>query len=120
MAILSSGIRRPGSPDDRTVQGDDVSPTKPDRGTPHYEELTRLRRIEGQVRGLQRMIQEDRYCIDILTQIRSVLGALSRVSDAVLERHIRHCVAGALASGTEEERNERLREVVSVLSKARR
>ena len=97
-----------------------MSPTKPERGTPHYEELTRLRRIEGQVRGLQRMIEDDRYCVDILTQIRSELGALARVSDSVLERHIRHCVAGAIASGSEEERNERLREVISVLSSAKR
>lgn len=93
---------------------------KPERGTAHYDEITRLRRIEGQVRGLQRMIHEERYCIDILTQVRSVLGALERVSDSVLQRHMRHCVAKAFASGSAEEKDERLREVISVLNRARR
>jgi DNA-binding FrmR family transcriptional regulator len=93
---------------------------KPERGTPHHDELTRLRRIEGQVRGLQRMIEEDRYCIDILTQIRSVIGALERVSSSVLERHLHHCVAHALDAGSEAEKSARLEEVISVIRKARR
>jgi len=93
---------------------------KPAHGTPHHDELTRLRRIEGQVRGLQRMIEEDRYCIDILTQIRSVIGALESVSSSVLERHLHHCVAHALDSGSEAEKAARLEEVVAVIRKARR
>ena len=97
-----------------------MSAAKPDHGTPHHGELNRLRRIEGQVRGLQRMIEEDRYCIDILTQIRSVRAALARVSDSVLERHLHHCVAHAFASGAEADRAEKLREVLSVIEKARR
>jgi DNA-binding FrmR family transcriptional regulator len=64
------------------------------------EALTkRLHRIEGQVRGLERMIDEDRYCIDILTQIAAVKTALEQVATKLLEDHVNHCVAGALASG---------------------
>lgn len=91
----------------------------PPRGTPHHEEITRLRRIEGQVRGLQRMIREDRYCIDILTQVRSVQAALRRVSDSVLERHLRHCVADAIRSADADEREEKLHEVLQVIERAR-
>lgn len=97
-----------------------MTAARPEHGTPHHDELTRLRRIEGQVRGLQRMIEEDRYCIDILTQIRSVRAALGRVSDSVLHRHLHHCVAYALASGTAAEREEKLQEVLSVVETARR
>lgn len=61
--------------------------------------LKRLRRIEGQVRGLQRMVEEDKYCIDILTQISAVNRALESVALGLLEQHIGHCVAGAIAEG---------------------
>jgi DNA-binding FrmR family transcriptional regulator len=61
--------------------------------------LKRLRRIEGQVRGLERMVEEERYCIDILTQIAAVSTALESVSVKLLDDHVRHCVADALASG---------------------
>jgi DNA-binding FrmR family transcriptional regulator len=60
---------------------------------------TRLRRIEGQVRGLQRMVDEDVYCIDILTQISAANSALKKVALALLDDHIKHCVAEGLASG---------------------
>ena len=62
--------------------------------------LKRLRRIEGQVRGLQRMVEEDEYCIDILTQISAVTRALQGVALGLLEDHVHHCVADALASGS--------------------
>ena len=61
--------------------------------------LTGLRRIEGQVRGLSRMVEEDRYCIDVLTQVAAVKAALERVSLILLEDHIGHCVADAIESG---------------------
>ena len=61
----------------------------------------RLRRIEGQVRGLQRMVEEDRYCADILTQISSVQEALRSVSRELMRNHLKHCAAGAIASGPE-------------------
>ncbi|HHX86482.1 MAG TPA: metal-sensitive transcriptional regulator [Actinomycetales bacterium] len=63
------------------------------------DHLKRLRRIEGQARGLQRMIEEDKYCIDILTQISAMTRALQSVSLALLEEHLGHCVAGAIEHG---------------------
>lgn len=61
--------------------------------------LGRLRRIEGQVRGLQRMVEEDRYCIDVLTQVSSATRALQGVATAMLDAHLRHCVRDAIADG---------------------
>lgn len=63
------------------------------------DHLARLRRIEGQVRGLQRMIEEDKYCIDILTQIASATKALQSVAVKLLDEHLHHCVAEAVAAG---------------------
>src|SRR4051812_8453731 len=68
--------------------------------TPHKDQLLkRLARIEGQVRGIAKMIDEDRYCIDVLTQLGAVDTALEAVALKVLDDHVQHCVAGALASG---------------------
>ena len=68
----------------------------------HKEALVnRMRRIEGQTRGIEKMITDDRYCIDILTQIAAVTTALESVATKILEDHVNHCVAGALASGDE-------------------
>ena len=61
--------------------------------------LTRLRRIEGQVRGLQKMVEDDKYCIDILTQVAAATKALQSVALGLLEEHLSHCVAGAIAEG---------------------
>jgi CsoR family transcriptional regulator, copper-sensing transcriptional repressor len=61
--------------------------------------IRRLRRIEGQVRGLQRMVEEDQYCIDILTQVSAATRALQSVAIGLLEEHLGHCVAGAMAEG---------------------
>jgi CsoR family transcriptional regulator, copper-sensing transcriptional repressor len=63
--------------------------------------LKRLRRIEGQIRGLQRMVEDDKYCIDILTQVAAATKALQAVALGLLEEHLRHCVAGAIAEGGE-------------------
>ena len=84
--------------------------------------VNRLRRIEGQVRGLEKMVEEDRYCIDVLTQVGAVLTALESVGLKVLEDHTRHCVAGAIASGDEAEAHamgEELIAAVERFSKAR-
>ena len=62
----------------------------------------RLHRIEGQVRGIERMVDEDRYCIDILTQIAAINTALEALAFKILDEHVRHCVAGALSSGDEQ------------------
>ncbi|HEY6495389.1 MAG TPA: metal-sensitive transcriptional regulator [Trebonia sp.] len=64
--------------------------------------VTRLRRVEGQVRGLQRMVAEDSYCIDILTQVAAATRALQSVAIGLLEEHIRHCVSQAVAEGGED------------------
>ena len=61
--------------------------------------LKRLRRIEGQVRGLQKMVEDDRYCIDVLTQVASVTKALQGVAMGLLDEHLRHCVSGAITAG---------------------
>ncbi|HEX2911016.1 MAG TPA: metal-sensitive transcriptional regulator [Chloroflexia bacterium] len=74
----------------------------------------RLKRIEGQVRGLQRMVDEEKYCIDILTQINSVQAALEQVSLLLAEDHILHCVAGAAQQGNAE---EKVGEIMAVLKR---
>jgi DNA-binding FrmR family transcriptional regulator len=68
----------------------------------------RLRRIEGQVRGLQRMVEEDTYCIDILTQVNSVTAALKAVGVGLLDGHVRHCVKESIEAGTGDEKVEEL------------
>ena len=77
--------------------------------------VKRLHRIEGQVRGIERMVEEERYCIDILTQIAAVTTALESVSVKLLEDHVRHCVAGALASGDEAEAQAKAAELLEAV-----
>ena len=76
---------------------------------------SRLRRIEGQIRGLQKMVDEDRYCIDVLTQISAVQAALDKVALGLLDDHARHCVVGGAAGGTPDERTEELMAAVGRL-----
>ena len=80
----------------------------------------RLRRIEGQVRGLSRMVEEERYCIDIVTQISAVRAALRRVEEEVLRDHVAHCVEGAIASGNKGEQRKKIAELMDVLGRADR
>ncbi len=75
----------------------------------------RLHRIEGQVRGIERMVNEDRYCIDVLTQISAVTTALDSLAFLVLDDHVNHCVAGALASGDPEAAAEKSRELLEAV-----
>jgi DNA-binding FrmR family transcriptional regulator len=77
----------------------------------------RLKRIEGQVRGLQRMVDEEKYCIDILTQITSVQAALEQVSLLLTEDHMRHCVADALQQGNGDEKIDEIMAVLKRYSK---
>jgi DNA-binding FrmR family transcriptional regulator len=88
--------------------------------TTHEEELIRLRRIEGQIRGLQKMIEEKRYCVDILTQINSVVGAIERVEESILERHLKGCVDHSFTKGTREDRAKKISEIIDVLRKFRK
>jgi DNA-binding FrmR family transcriptional regulator len=75
----------------------------------------RLRRIEGQVRGLQRMVDEDAYCVDILTQVAAVQTALEQVAVNVLDGHVRHCVASAVAGTDEGEADAKLDELMAAV-----
>jgi len=80
----------------------------------------RLSRIEGQVRGLSRMVDEDRYCIDIVTQISAVRAALARVEEEVLRDHVAHCVEHAIASGNAAEQRRKVAELMDVLARSQR
>ena len=75
----------------------------------------RLRRIEGQVRGLQRMVEEDAYCVDVLTQVAAVQTALEQVAVKVLDGHVRHCVADAVAGTDETESEAKLDELMTAV-----
>ncbi len=82
--------------------------------------LKRLSRIEGQVRGLARMVDEDRYCIDIITQIAAVRAALRRVEEEILHDHIGHCVEHAIISGNADDQRQKIAELMEVLGRANR
>jgi DNA-binding FrmR family transcriptional regulator len=79
--------------------------------------VKRLHRIEGQVRGVERMLEEDRYCIDILTQIAAVNTALESLALQILDQHVKHCVAGAIASGDEAETTEKIDELLAAVQR---
>lgn len=80
----------------------------------------RLGRIEGQVRGLSKMVEEDRYCIDIVTQISAVRAALRRVEEEVLRDHVAHCVEHAIASGNKADQREKIAELMDVIGRSDR
>jgi DNA-binding FrmR family transcriptional regulator len=79
--------------------------------------IKRLHRIEGQVRGIERMLEEDRYCIDILTQIGAVSTALESFAFEILDDHVSHCVADALASGDEREAKTKTTELLAAVQR---
>jgi DNA-binding FrmR family transcriptional regulator len=79
--------------------------------------IKRLHRIEGQVRGIEKMVDDDRYCIDILTQIAAVNTALEAVAFKILDEHVRHCVAGALASGDENDAHTKTEELLQAVQR---
>jgi DNA-binding FrmR family transcriptional regulator len=79
--------------------------------------VKRLHRIEGQVRGIERMVEDDRYCIDILTQVAAVNTALESVALKILDDHVRHCVAGALASGDEADAATKIEELLQAVQR---
>jgi DNA-binding FrmR family transcriptional regulator len=80
----------------------------------------RLNRIEGQVRGIGRMLAEDRYCIDIVTQIAAVRAALRRVEEQILRDHVSHCVEHAIVSGNKADQRRKIEELMAVVSRAER
>ncbi|HZP09724.1 metal-sensitive transcriptional regulator [Methyloceanibacter sp.] len=82
--------------------------------------LKRLKRVEGQVRGLIRMVEDDRYCIDIVTQISAARAALRKVEEEVLHDHVAHCVEHAIASGNKSEQRRKVAELMEVLGRTER
>ena len=90
--------------------------TKP-HATTHDETLHRLRRIAGQVQGIQRMIDERKYCIDILTQIQAARSALRAVELQILKKHVDHCVRDACASGSPAAADQKMDELLRVMKK---
>ena len=80
----------------------------------------RLSRIEGQVRGLSKMVDEDRYCIDIVTQVAAVRAALRRVEEEILRDHVAHCVEHAIASGNKADQRRKIEELMNVVGRAER
>jgi len=82
--------------------------------------LNRLNRIEGQVRGVAQMIDEDRYCIDILTQVQAVRAALAKVETEMLRDHLGHCVESAIVSGDKDEQRKKAAELIELLERTAR
>jgi DNA-binding FrmR family transcriptional regulator len=80
----------------------------------------RLQRIEGQVRGIARMVDEDRYCIDIVTQVSAVRAALRRLEEEILQDHVAHCVEHAIASGNKADQRKKIEELMAVVRRADR
>jgi DNA-binding FrmR family transcriptional regulator len=82
--------------------------------------LNRLNKIEGQVRGITRMVDEGRYCIDVLTQIQAVRAALARVETEMLKNHLHHCIEGAIVSGNTGEQRRKAKELIELLGRTSR
>ena len=82
--------------------------------------VNRLNRIEGQVRGISRMVEEDRYCIDILTQVQAVRAALAKVETEMLRDHLGHCIEGAIVSGDRDEQRRKASELIELLERTAR
>lgn len=85
--------------------------------TTHKETLNRLSRIAGQVQGVKRMVEEEKYCIDIVTQIQAARSALRSVEMKILEKHMHHCVHDAFASGSQKNADEKMEELLRVMKK---
>mgnify|MGYP001263117194 CR=1 FL=1 len=82
--------------------------------------INRLRRIEGQVRGVSKMIEEDRYCLDVLAQLRAVRAALARVEANLLKDHLNHCIEDAIVSGNVSEQHKKAAELIELLGRSER
>ena len=88
--------------------------------TTHESQLEYLKKIEGQVRGIQRMIEEKRYCVDILTQIHSIIGALYRVENEIFRKHTEGCVIQSFKGKSERDKQEKINEIIGLISKFRK
>lgn len=90
------------------------------KGANHKSQLTRVNRIEGQVRGIKNMIEEEKYCVDILTQIKAVRSALKGLELEILEGHAEHCLMGAISSKSEKAAREKVSEILDLVKKTSR
>ncbi|MFC1808968.1 metal-sensitive transcriptional regulator [Candidatus Omnitrophota bacterium] len=86
----------------------------------HSQNLVALRRIEGQVRGVQKMIEERKYCVDIINQIYAVRGALARVEDKILKRHFEHCVTDVMEGRSPGDKEKKLDEIFTMIHRTRK
>lgn len=89
------------------------------KGTSHTSHLNRLKRLEGQIRGIAKMIEEKRYCMEILTQIKAVRSALGSLEEKIIEQHIDHCVRKAIGSNDKNEKGLVIKEIMELLESAR-
>ena len=90
------------------------------KGTCHHDKLTALRRIEGQVRGIQKMIEDERYCVDILNAVGAIIGALKRVEANILKDHLNACARTAFEGKSKKQKEEKLKELFGLLDKFKR
>ncbi|HAH19627.1 MAG: hypothetical protein A2Y00_01445 [Omnitrophica WOR_2 bacterium GWF2_43_52] len=88
--------------------------------TTHIEQIAFLKKIEGQVRGVQKMIEDGRYCVDIITQVHSAIGALYRVEDQIFKKHLDTCVANALKGRSDKEKQEKIDEIMELIARFRK
>jgi len=92
-------------------------PVQEDSSADHSEELTRLRRVRGQIEGVERMIEQGRYCIDIVNQMRSIAAAVRSAESLMLERHIRHCVKASIHANDSERAERNILELLEIFQK---
>jgi DNA-binding FrmR family transcriptional regulator len=86
----------------------------------HSENVTALKRIEGQVKGIQNMIQDQKYCVDILNQIQAAMVALSRVEDRILEKHFAHCISSTVHGSSVLEKDKKMEEILKLIRQFRK
>ncbi len=82
--------------------------------------VTRLKKIEGQIRGIRKMVDENRYCIDVLSQTRAVVAAIRKVEDLIMFQHLHSCVVDSMRSDNEADKNKKIDEIMELLSKHRK
>lgn len=90
------------------------------KGADHTDTLGYLKKAEGQIRGVQRMIEEKRYCVDVLMQLHSVVGAILSIEDKILKRHLEHCVASAVRSRSKKDAETKIKEILQLISQFRK
>lgn len=86
-------------------------------GTCHHDQIKRLRRVEGQIKGIIRMIESERYCIDILTQTKAATAAIKKVEQNILEKHLKSCVKNSILEHSESDFQEKIDEIMKLIQK---